>query len=63
MSDLNQAPDTVVEQKKGSFSSWKGNSYPKVKLRGFYSDIISNQNADKTGVNKFNHFMNKNNKN
>lgn len=50
MSELNQAPDAVSDQKRGSFSSWKGNSYPKVKLRGFYSDIISNENADKTGV-------------
>ncbi len=45
-SQLNQ----VQAKKRGSFSSWKGNQYPKVKLRGFYSDIISNENADKTGL-------------
>ena len=37
-------------RKRGSFSSWNGNKYPHVKLRGYYSDVISNQNADKTGV-------------
>lgn len=37
--------------KRGSFSSWRGNKYPQVKLRGFYSDITSTHNSDKAGVN------------
>lgn len=36
--------------KRGSFSSWRGNKYPDVKLRGFYSDITSQQNLEKTRV-------------
>ena len=36
--------------KRGSFSSWRGNKYPEVKLRGFYSDITSHQNQEKTKV-------------
>ncbi len=43
-------PNPAQAEKRGSFSSWKGNKYPHVKLRGFYSDIISNENADKTGI-------------
>ena len=49
---LKQTP--VLKSKRGSFTSWKGNKYPEVKLRGFYSDITSHQNADKTGVIIFN---------
>lgn len=36
--------------KRGSFSSWRGNKYPEVKLRGFYSDITSHENLEKTKV-------------
>jgi hypothetical protein len=39
-----------LSMKRGSFSSWRGNNYPNVKLRGYYSDIVSHQNADKIGV-------------
>jgi hypothetical protein len=48
MSDTNQA--IVTKSKRDSFSSWKGNKYPQVKLRGFYSDVVSIQNSEKTGV-------------
>lgn len=48
--------------KRGSFSSWRGNKYPEVKLRGFYSDITSHENLEKTKVMiillRFNHFFN-----
>jgi hypothetical protein len=47
MSDKSQ---NDVQHNKDSFSSWKGNKYPHVKLRGFYSDVISNQNSQKIGV-------------
>lgn len=55
MSDDIQTNDEVILkntklQKRGSFTSWRGNKYPQVKLRGFYSDVVSNQNAEKTGV-------------
>ena len=55
MSDNIQTNDEVILkntklQKRGSFTSWRGNKYPQVKLRGFYSDVVSNQNAEKTGV-------------
>lgn len=53
MSDkIRQTPDEPVPpcKKRDSFSSWKGNRYPQVKLRGFYSDIISNENADKIDI-------------
>ena len=53
MSDIVQTPDGAKSKmKRGSFSTWKGNRYPQVKLRGFYSDIISNENADKIGINE-----------
>lgn len=48
MSDNNQT--TMQKSKRNSFTSWKGNKYPQVKLRGFYSDVVSNQNAEKSGV-------------
>ena len=48
MSDPNQA--VQPNSKRGSFTSWKGNKYPQVKLRGFYSDVVSIQNSEKTGV-------------
>lgn len=40
----------ALKSKRGSFSSWKGNKYPQVKLRGFYSDVTSQQNSDKNQV-------------
>lgn len=39
-----------LRARKDSFSHWKGNKYPEVKLRGFYSDIASVDNVEKTGV-------------
>lgn len=42
--------ESKTNHKRGSFSSWRGNSYPEVKLRGFYSDITSHQNLEKTRV-------------
>jgi hypothetical protein len=36
--------------RRGSFVSWRGNKYPEVKLRGFYSDITSIKNVDKAQV-------------
>jgi hypothetical protein len=47
---------SVFNRRKDSLGSWRGNKYPSVKLRGFYSEIVSNQNADKTGV--IDHFVN-----
>lgn len=40
-----------LKKKRGSMTSWRGNKYPEVKLRGFYSDIASYQNAERTNVN------------
>lgn len=45
---LKQNP--VLKAKRGTYTSWKGNKYPEVKLRGFYSDVATHQNVDKTGV-------------
>ena len=53
MSDTNQTneiPSYMLKKKRGSMTSWRGNKYPEVKLRGFYSDITSEQNVDKTHV-------------
>lgn len=57
--DLNKIEDKENQTsnaktgKRGSFTSWRGNKYPSVKLRGYYSDITSNQNVDKVNVNEF----------
>ena len=54
MSDIEQTiENSNIKPKKDSFSSWRGNKYPQVKLRGFYSDIASTENASKTGVRFF----------
>ena len=49
MSDKAQTPDggraATQPKKRDSFSAWNGNSYPAVKLRGFYSDVVSSENA------------------
>jgi hypothetical protein len=59
MSDLNQQTDETLNLfqknpslnlKRGSFTSWRGNKYPNVKLRGYYSDVTSVQNADRVNV-------------
>ena len=53
MSDITQAIDMDPIKsgaKRSSFGSWKGNKYPSVKLRGFYSEVASNQNAEKAHV-------------
>ena len=42
--------NAVLKPKRGTYTSWKGNKYPEVKLRGFYSDVVTHQNVDKTGV-------------
>ena len=42
----------TLNLKRGSFTSWRGNKYPNVKLRGYYSDVTSVQNSDKTNVNR-----------
>ena len=39
--------------KRGSFISWRGNKYPEIKLRGFYSDITSIINVDRAQVNLY----------
>ena len=36
--------------KRSSLTSWRGNQYPNVKLRGYYSDVTSVPNAEKIGV-------------
>lgn len=36
--------------KRTSFSSWRSNQYPEIKLRGYYSDVTSQHNLDKTSV-------------
>ena len=46
---LKQNP--VLKARRGTYTAWKGNKYPEVKLRGFYSDVASQQNVEKTGVN------------
>lgn len=48
--EINASQMQQVKSKRGSYTSWKGNKYPQVKLRGYYSDVVSNQNADKTGL-------------
>ncbi|RNA15334.1 Dynein heavy chain axonemal, partial [Brachionus plicatilis] len=51
MSDIDQTMEaSSLKPKKDSFSHWKGNKYPQVKLRGFYSDIASVDNVEKTGI-------------
>lgn len=51
MSDFDQTiENSSLKLRKDSFGHWKGNKYPEVKLRGFYSDIASVDNAVKTGV-------------
>lgn len=53
MSDRKQADNgesTAKKSKRGSFTSWRGNKYPQVQLRGYYSDVVSIQNSDRTEV-------------
>lgn len=51
MSDFEQTNESSSSSaRKDTFSHWKGNKYPQVKLRGFYSDIASLDNYEKTGV-------------
>jgi hypothetical protein len=50
--DVNQITPVLnyPAKKRGSMVSWRGNKYPEVKLRGFYSDITSQQNVETTQV-------------
>ncbi len=57
MSEVNQTNENDSNQqvpynpgKRGSLTSWRGNKYPSLKLRGFYSDVTSRHNLEKTQV-------------
>jgi len=57
MSEVNQTDENDSNQqtaynpgKRGSLTSWRGNKYPSLKLRGFYSDVTSRHNLEKTQV-------------
>ena len=43
-------PRPPQQGKRPSNSVWRGNKYPAVKLRGYYSDVASKENMDKIGV-------------
>jgi hypothetical protein len=43
-------PRPPQQGKRPSNSVWRGNKYPAVKLRGYYSDVASQENMDKIGV-------------
>jgi hypothetical protein len=43
-------PRPPNQGKRPSNSVWRGNKYPAVKLRGYYSDVASKENMDKIGV-------------
>lgn len=46
----NNVPRPPNQPRRPSNSVWRGNKYPAVKLRGFYSDVASKENTDKIGV-------------
>ena len=52
MSEQSQTniPRPPQQGKRPSNSVWRGNKYPAVKLRGYYSDVASKENIDKIGV-------------
>ena len=51
MSDsTSQTPSPPKQAKSASNLTWRGNRYPSVKLRGYYSDVLSKENIDRIGV-------------
>jgi hypothetical protein len=52
MSDPKQTPHPPeVNRNSVNDNQWRANKYPTIKQRGFYSDIASEENLSKIGVN------------
>ena len=55
MSDPSEVnvPTPPKMAKRANNGSWRGNKYPVLKQRGYYSDVASKENIDKIGVSFF----------